>query len=219
MITVFDKRPPFVRFEEREFGINKVLSQKMQRPVPNVVVMACITPAGSKDCVERPAEDWLKEKNDKAIMGEYPLAWAQHHSAAYEAWKKGNELPREGTPIKTWQMATRDVVSRCLAINIPVVEDLAELPDSGLSTLGIDGRYWRDLARGWINEGKDKGLNAKALADANARIDMLQQQYNEAMAELRAIRQQVGTVQLHDEPAVEESPRRRGRPPKQVDAA
>ena len=37
---VFDKRPPFVRFEEREMGIDQAASDEAGRPIPRVIVMA-----------------------------------------------------------------------------------------------------------------------------------------------------------------------------------
>lgn len=173
-MQIFDKRPPFVRFEEREMGLNAEATAKEGRPVPRVVIMACITPHGSKDVFEKPADDWLEGVKQKTLRGEYQTEWYNHFKLQYEEWKKGNELPREGTPVKTWAMCTREAANRLIAVGITTVEDLAEFPDSNLSVIGMDGRYLRDMARGWINEAKDKGANAKALADANVRIEQLQ---------------------------------------------
>lgn len=173
MPTIFDKRPPFVRFEEMEMGINAQASQEAGRPIPRVIVMACITPHGSKDVVEKVADEWIEQVHQKSLRGEYPLEWVAFFRASYAEWKKGNDLPREGTPVKTWQMCTREASKRLVAVGITTVEDLAEFPDSNLSVIGMDGRYLRDMARGWINESKDKGANTKALADANVKLEEL----------------------------------------------
>src|SRR5271170_7688117 len=95
------ERPPFVRFEEREYGRNHEASLLAGRPVPGVVTFVCITPAGSRDSVEKFAETWLSEINDKAARGEYNPEWASRFRLQFEEWKKGHELPREGTPIMT----------------------------------------------------------------------------------------------------------------------
>src|ERR1700730_18061938 len=95
---IFDKRPPFVRFEEREMGLDAELSEKEGRPIPRVVVMACITPHGSKDVVEKLATEWLEQIRKQALNGMYNLDWSNFFHAQFEEWKKGNELPREGTP-------------------------------------------------------------------------------------------------------------------------
>lgn len=171
--TLMDKRPPFVRFEERELGLNAEASEAAGRPVPRVVIMACITPHGSKDVFEKPAEDWLSEAKKKALRGEYSIEWFNYFELQFSEWKKGNELPREGTPIKTWAMITRTQASYLIAAGVTTVEDLAQFPDATLDALGLGGRYLRDTARGWIDEAKDKGTNARALADANVKIEDL----------------------------------------------
>lgn len=211
-ISIFDKRPPFVRFEEREMGIDVDATAKAGRPIPRVVIMACITPHGSKDVFEKIADEWLAQNKQKALSGEYPIEWKNHFELQYSEWRKGNELPREGTPIKTWAMCTREAGIRLVGNGITTVEDLAEFPDSGLGAIGMDGRYLRDLARGWIKEAKDLGANAKALADANVKIESLE----ETIAKQTA---RIDRLQAKLESQDDEAPRR-GRPPKaQAEAA
>lgn len=172
-VSLFDKRPPYVRFEEREMGLNAEASEKEGRPIPRVVMMACITPHGSKDVHEKPAEEWLAQIKAKALAGDYPPEWLAHFELQFKEWQRGNEIPRDGTPVRTWQMCTREASGRLIANGITTVEDLAQFPDSGLGAIGMDGRYLRDLARNWLSEAKDKGANAKALADANVQIEEL----------------------------------------------
>jgi hypothetical protein len=191
MISVFDKRPPFVRFEDREMGLNAEATEKEGRPVPRVVNMACITPHGSKDVFEKIAEEWLDQIKRQSLAGQYPTEWYQHFKLQFEEWQKGNELPREGTPIKTWQMTTRDQARRLIAGGVTTVEDLAAFPDSNLSVIGMDGRYLRDLARSWITEAKDKGANAKALADANVEIATLKETIDRQTARMNRLEQRL----------------------------
>lgn len=189
-IGIADKRPPYVRFEEREMGVDPDASKAAGRPVPRTQVCVCVTSFGSKDEYVAIADEWIKLKIEKAALGEYPLEWAQHFRAQFDEWKKGNELPRSGTAVKTWQMVTREQANRLHAIGHTTVEDLAEVPDSALGQIGLDGRYLRDLARGWINEAKDKGANTRALADANTRIDDLEKVNAELRQRLSALETQ-----------------------------
>lgn len=177
-VTLFDKRPPFVQFEEREMGINAEATAKEGRPIPRVMVLALITAHGSKDVHEKPAELWLAQIKKQALEGTYPPEWLSYFELQFKEWQRGNELPREGTPIKTWQMCTREASKRLIANGITTVEDLAQFPDAGLGAVGMDGRYLRDMARNWITEAKDKGANAKALADANLKIEQQQETIN-----------------------------------------
>jgi hypothetical protein len=94
---------------------------------------------GSKDVVEKDAEEWLKQIEDKAIQGTYNPEWAQRFKMQFEQFLKGNELPRQGTPIRTWPAPNREQVIRLQAIGITTVEDLAAIPDSGCRTSGSMG--------------------------------------------------------------------------------
>jgi hypothetical protein len=199
MISVFDKRPPYVRFEEREMGLNVQATEAAGRPIPKVVIMACITNAGSKDCFEKIAEEWIEDKHKQALNSLFPLEWVTLFRAQFEAFKQGHELPREGTPIKTWAMCSREAATRLIACGITTVEDLAEFPDSNLNVIGMDGRYLRDMARGWINEAKDKGTNAKALADANVKIGTLEETVQRQAERLQRLEARL-EARIDDEP-------------------
>lgn len=204
-IGIADKRPPFVQYEEREIGINAEASQTAGRPIPRVLTLACITPHGSKDRFEKEADVWLKEIRNKALHGEYPLEWVNFFEAQYAEWKKGNELPREGTPTRTWPAVTKEQGVRLIAMGYTTIEDVAQIPDSALGQVGPDGRYLRDLSRSWINDSKDKGINARALADANAKIEQQGQR-------IESLQQQVAVLQAQ----LQEPPKRGpGRPKKE----
>lgn len=204
-IGIADKRPPFVQFEEREIGINPEASETAGRPIPRVITLACITPHGSKDRFEKQADTWLKEIRAKAMHGEYPLEWVNFFEAQYGEWKKGNELPREGTPTRTWPAVTKEQGVRLCALGYTTIEDVAQIPDQALGQVGPDGRYLRDLARTWITESKDKGINARALADANLKLDQQSER-------IRSLEQQLQMLQTQ----LQEQPVKRGpgRPPK-----
>lgn len=206
--SVFDKRPPFVRFEEREMGINQEASDTAGRPIPKIVTLACVTPHGSKDCFEKVADEFLAQLKQKALRGEYPTEWLNFFELQYSEFKKGNELPREGTPVKTWPAVSKEQSTRLIACGFTTIEDVAQIPDSGLGMLGLDGRYLRDLARSWINESKDKGVNARALADAQVKIESQEQTINSLQARLQRL-----------EEDREESPKRGPGRPRKEEAA
>lgn len=214
-MSIFDKRPPFVRFEEREMGLNSEATKEAGRPIPRVVILALITPHGSKDCVEKVASEWIESIHQKSLHGDYDPRWVDHFKRQFAEWQKGHELPREGTPIKTWAMATREQITRLIGNGITTVEDLAAFPDSNLSVVGMDGRYLRDIARGWITEAKDKGQNAKALADANVKIEDLTATVTRQSEVLNRLQARLEERESHEEPR-----RGPGRPRKtQEDAA
>ncbi len=103
---------------------------------------------------------------------------------------KGDELPLEGTPVKTWAAITREQVIRLLAVNIRTVEELAETPDSALMTMiGLDGRNLRDTAKAFIAEGRNAGgaaVKIAALEEANRQKDDIIKGMQAKLAELEA---------------------------------
>jgi hypothetical protein len=120
---------------------------------------------GSKDEHHAVAEEWLAKIRQKSIEGTWPPEWVDRFDRQYEAFLKGNELPRDGTPVRTWPAPNREQVIRLIALGIQTVEDLAAVPDSGLANIGLDGRNLRDLARNYIEAGQGVGVMAKKLAD------------------------------------------------------
>lgn len=80
----------------------------------------------------------------------------------YEAWKKGEELPLDGQPIKTWAALNKEQIARLIALGYYTIENLAACPDTTLAMIGLDGRYLRDLARKTL---EPTGIHAKQIAD------------------------------------------------------
>lgn len=192
MIGIRQEVMPHVRFEQKDWGRNEDASRTSGVHVPNRSTFIIITSHGSKDCSEHLVEEWLPRKRDESSRGNYNLAWVEFFEKQYEAWKKGHELPREGTAILTWPVASQEQNARLRALGYQVVEDVAALPDGSLGQLGLDGRELRDMARAWLQEGKDKGVNTRLIAEQSVQIDTLQQQIERLLGEVEALKSQVG---------------------------
>ncbi len=193
---------PFVRFEIRPYGLDAEASKQAGRPVEKMEEFICITSHGSKDSSDQLVREWLPRKRREAEQGFYNPEWVEYFEKAYDAWQKKHEIPREGTPILTWQMLKPEQSARLRAIGITTVEDLSAIPDSGLGEIGLDARYLRDLARAWIAEGQQKGINAQELAQA-------QQKLRDQDVTIGQLQQRLAALE-----AAQEEPRRRGRPKK-----
>lgn len=114
---------------------------------------------------EKNADEWLSHISREALEGRYDASWVAQFKLEYDAFLKGNELPRDGTPIRTWGAISREQGTRLIGMSITTIEDLAACPDSGLGDLGLDGRYLRDLAKNFLDSGKGTNAMAKKLAD------------------------------------------------------
>lgn len=197
---------PHIRFDYRQHGTDPEQSKMAGRPVPRRVPFVFVLSSGGTE-FEAVADEWLTNKRKQAIAGTYNPDWVDHFEKQYKAWLDGQTLPLEGTPVLTWQMiADPNVRERIVTAGVQTVEQLADVPDNSpfAQQIGLDWRTWRDMARAWIDEAKDKGAAAKEIADLKEMVRRLESQVSEWQAKAQA--------NAEDKP-------RRGRPPKELEAA
>jgi len=120
-------------------------------------------------------------------------------SERYEAFKKGEELPEEGTPIKMVPFATPADVSACKSLRIFTLEQLAETADDRLTRARLVNFKYQ--ARDFLESQRRTGFVA------------------ELRDEINRLKAQIEVLKERQQPSVEtpEAPKRRGRPPKVKD--
>ena len=172
---------PAIRFEYRDHGSDPEQSQIAGRPVPKRVPFVFVLSSGGTE-FEAIADEWLKAKRNQAIQGNYNADWVDYFEKQFAAWKDGQTLPTEGTPIGTWQMIGNiNVRNRITSAGVTTVEELAQVPDNSprAQMIGLDWRIWRDMARSWIDEATDKGHNAQKIAELEEQVRSLTAMVNE----------------------------------------
>ena len=98
----------------------------------------------------------------------------------YEAFKAGQQISAEGTPLEHWPRLKRSQVLELKALGFQTVEHVAKMDDQAIGRVGMGGRQLRDLARAFLDDAAH-AAEVERLADANTRKD----------AELDALRRQV----------------------------
>lgn len=195
-------RIPFYSFQNKEHGADPIASAEKGYEVPKMVTFILITPHGHKgDPMEFFADEFIQRKERESREGRYDQAWVSEFKKSLAAFKEGNELPRDGTPLITWDRILKQRREQ-LAKLFPTVEDLAAVPDSSLGSIGLDGRVIRDLAKGDIQAKKDLSPLVKELAETKEDNRRLQEQLSRLAERLDALDD--------DKP-------KRGRPPKSTD--
>lgn len=170
--TVMADRPPYVQFEQvAEEDRNASIAAG--RKVYKNVVMANITPPGSRDVIPRVASEWLAEIRVKSLDGRWPPQWVEHFESSFRAWEKGQEAPLNGSPIKGWAVISAAEQRNLMSCNVFTVEDLAQLNEEGISRVGMGARSLRDKARGWLEAAAGPGKMAEELAAMRAKLDQL----------------------------------------------
>ena len=154
-------RPPHVIFETRALP-DRAATEKAGIMQYKNVNFALVYPAGTKDCVEKLADEWLLQIRKQALDNLYPSDWVAHFELRYAEWKKGNEMPENGTPLKMWPAITPADIAVLHAAKIHTVEDLAVLPESGFGSIGMNARTLREKAQAWLGSG-EKGKQAEEI--------------------------------------------------------
>jgi len=242
-----EERPPLVRFERRPVE-NVAESVKQGRYVATDVDFALVTPPYSKDCIVHKVSSWLEIVKKNVRDGRTPQSWLDQWKELYRRWQNGQEMPLNGTPIKGWGVISPAQQEMLININCMTVEDLAVVNDEGIRRIGIGAMELKNKAVAWLASMKDHGAVTQKMAalehentTLKTSLDTLQRQVEmlkamipqqhaevvvqRAPSEITADELLDGNVPLvtsymrgTSEPVAQEPPKRRGRPPKQVEA-
>lgn len=231
------ERPAYVRFERRAVE-DKSASVREGRFVSKDLDFALVTPPYSRDVFEQVAKDWFAQMKREVAARRLPAEWYERYVDSYERWKRGEEMPLNGTPIKGWGVLSPAQQKNLITLNILTVEDLAAVNDEGIRRIGMGGSELRDRAKAWLSQTKDKGpltMENAALKAENralkAQLEQLDARVKDLAGRLEVIqrggldREQhfdprvSASIEASDiiEPAVEQK-RGPGRPRKQADA-
>lgn len=174
MITTERKdRPAYVRFE-RVAVEDKAASARDGQYRARDMDMALITAPYSRDVFKQEVKDWFVELERHVRDERIPPQWIEQYKAQYEAWKRGEELPLNGTPIKGWGMlspAQQDILIR---MHVLTVEDAAAMNEEGFRRFGMGGIDVRNKAEAWLKQTKDKGPLTMEVATVKAKNNALE---------------------------------------------
>lgn len=113
------------------------------------------------------------------------IAFMRHRWAmiepAYEAWKQGQDLPLNGTPLAAWAGVTAEQAQALSRMGIRSVEEVASLTDSVMGKVPLPNV--RDLiaqAKAFL-DASDRNVVADKLAGQQSEIDGLKEQLAAAM--------------------------------------
>lgn len=126
------KKPAIPRFHSRAVEMT-FKSQEAGRPIfEDREFVEILIPGDRRAMANEPVNE------------EHKARWPRE----YEAFKRGQELPREGTPLRNWpnSQMTPARVEELAFFNIVTVEELAAVGDNHLQNLGMGARVMRQAA-------------------------------------------------------------------------
>jgi len=178
--------PPHVTFEKRPVE-DRAASIEAGHYVAVDVDYAIITPRGGKDRVEKPYAEWIKQQESMA-MGEdarIPAQWVDAWKRMYSQWKAGEEMTEDGTPIKSWPVASPAQIRNLLNLNVTTVEQLAHANTEVLTRLGMGGVALKEKAQRWLAEAASTGRSVEEITALKGENRMLKERL-EAVEKLLA---------------------------------
>lgn len=190
MSVVSNDLPPYVTFECRPVE-DRAASIAAGHTVHKDVDFAVITRAGARDTFEQEATVWLAQLEQRVRSQQFPAEWLRAYKHSYEAWKSGQTLPEEGTPIKSWPVATPAQIKDMLAVGIRTVEAMAALPDNELSVLGIGALGLKQKAIAWLQTSKDTGKAVQELVALRQQLADMSRTLQEQAQEISMLRAQI----------------------------
>lgn len=155
-------QPPFVQFETRAIE-DRSATIEAGHFVAKDVNYAIITPAGTKDRIEKIAEEWLRDLAEAVRQDRFPSDWLDSYRRRYNSWVETRQIPEEGTSIKDWPSVSPAQVRNLLDLNIRTIEQLAEATEEAILRLGMGGRALKEKAKAWLDASKGQGKLASEL--------------------------------------------------------
>lgn len=130
--------------------------------------------------------DWMRPpENMKNDQRGIKMAFLRHRwsmiEKAYEAWKKGHEIPVDGTPLGVWPGINAGQVQAFHSVGIKTVEQVATMPESIMQRVPLPGvRDLRKQAEAFLANSDRAAASAK-VSEQDAKIAALEEQLAAAM--------------------------------------
>lgn len=178
-----EAKPAYVVFEQRTLE-DRNETEKQGKFVGKVVNFALITPQGSKDRIERVADEWLVYLKEQVEADRFPRTWYDAYVSIYKDWKEGREIPLNGTPILGWQAIPTQQQDLIISANIRTVEDLANANDTAIYAIGMGGRALVEKAKAWLETANNTGKVAEELQSLRVKCESLETQNKNLQAKI-----------------------------------
>lgn len=155
-------RPPYVKFEVRAVE-DRTASVDQGHYVPRDVVFALVTPAGTKDRLEKEADAWLEGILEGVKQERIPPEWYDQYKAALERFRTNLETPENGIAVTNWPALSPAQVTMLLDLNLRTVEDVAVMSEEAVNRLGMGGRALKARAQAYLDASASTGTTAAEL--------------------------------------------------------
>jgi hypothetical protein len=149
-------KPAYIEFSTQAKQLH-TKSEQEGRYVAVDVDMVTVRQIGSADSSIFEVDRWLAQNTREVQGGRLPREHADYYMRAYKAWKAGQEVPLEGTPIKGWAVIAPSQAEAIIRAGIRTVEDVATMNAEAMQRIGMGAVMLKHKAAAWVAQAQDKG--------------------------------------------------------------
>jgi hypothetical protein len=160
MVQQLQERPPFITFDTVSVE-DRAASIEKGHYVGKDIHMAYITPAGSKDRIERVVADWFPQLAVDQEAGRIPDAWVRYYKEAYKAFCDGEAAPVDGIPLRDWPGLSPTMVKTLTSLHLLTVQHIATANEETIARMGMGGRSLKQRAIDYLAAANDVGKVAE----------------------------------------------------------
>lgn len=99
----------------------------------------------------------------------------QRYERQYDAWKKGQEEPDEGTSLREWPPISPAQIMTMKSLHIHTVEALAACSDGVMQRAGMGAMALREKARTYLKSAEDHGKVAEQMTAMRVEMEALRE--------------------------------------------
>lgn len=125
---------------------------------------------------ETPGDDQRSNKRHAFMVHRWGMI-----EPAYNAWKAGQEIPVDGTPLGAWPLLTRDQGDALRRIGLRTVEDVASITDSTIAKIPLPNARELPKQAKLFLENTGRAAAAAEMATRDAKIAELEERLAAAM--------------------------------------
>lgn len=101
---------------------------------------------------------------------------------AYDAWKSGEELPEDGTPLAAWPGVSKDQAEALKSVGINTVEAVRDMPEDMKGKLKMPNIHQLPKLAGDYLEGASAAQKDAEIADMREKMAAMEEMLKESMA-------------------------------------
>ena len=171
-IRELKERPAQIEFARRAIE-DTVASKREGRYMTYDVDYVTVFIPYSRDTNVFTVEQWLLNLEQYTREGRIPQDWLPNYKRLYEAWKNGQELPPNGTPIKGWGVLSPAQQESLIHYRVLTVEDAAGMNEDIMRKLGMGAVEIKNKAKTWLSQLAERGPATMQIAELQRENELL----------------------------------------------